>query len=102
MELFIESSKTDQSRQGAVVVIARTGTNLCQVAMLERYVAMASVPPGKSDSLLFRGITKNVQAEFEFLTVSSSVFHILILGLCFPSVCMTRVEISFLRADIQT
>ena len=28
MELFIESSKTDQLWQGAIVVIARTGTNL--------------------------------------------------------------------------
>ena len=58
MELFIESSKTDQLRQGAVVVIARTGTNLCPVAMLERYMAMAALLPGESDSFLFRGITQ--------------------------------------------
>ena len=57
LELFIESSKTDQLREGALVVIARTGTNLCPVAMLERYLNLASVPAGQSDSFLFRGIT---------------------------------------------
>ena len=47
MELFIESSKTDQLRQGAVVVIARTGTSLCPVAMLERYVRMSAITLGE-------------------------------------------------------
>ena len=41
-----------------MVVRACTGTNPCPVAMLERYTAMASVSPGESDSLLFRGITQ--------------------------------------------
>ena len=45
MELFIESSKTDQPRQGAVVVIAHTGTNLCPVAMLERIHGYGSLAP---------------------------------------------------------
>ena len=58
MELFIESSKTDHLRQGAVVVIACTGTNLCPVAMLERYMAMASVSAGESNSFLSRRITQ--------------------------------------------
>ena len=58
MELFIESSKTDQLRQGATVVIARTGTNLCPIAMLECYVQMAGTTLGESDSFLFRGIVQ--------------------------------------------
>ena len=58
MELFTELSKTDQLRQGAVVVKACTGTNLCPVAMLERYMSMASMSAGESDSFLFRGITQ--------------------------------------------
>ena len=43
MEIFIESSKTDQLRDGAWVVIAHTGTLLCPVAMLERYMRMADI-----------------------------------------------------------
>ena len=58
MELFIESSKTDQLRQGAVVVIARTGNSLCPVAMLERYVRMSAITLGESDGFLFRGIVQ--------------------------------------------
>ena len=46
MELSIESSKTDQLWQGAVVVIARTGTSLCPVAMLERYARMSAITLG--------------------------------------------------------
>ena len=56
MELFIESSKTGQLQQGAVVVIARTGTSLCPVAMLERYLRMAAITLGESGGSLFRGI----------------------------------------------
>jgi integrase len=56
MELFIESSKTDQLRQGARVVVARTNNELCPVAMLERYISMANVTCDSTDSFLFRGI----------------------------------------------
>ena len=38
IEIFIESSKTDQLRDGAWVVIARTDSPLCPVAMLECYM----------------------------------------------------------------
>ena len=54
MELFIESSKTDQYRDGAWVVVARTNTKCCPVAMLERYMCMAA--SARSDECLFRGI----------------------------------------------
>ena len=60
MELFVESSKTDQFRDGAWLVIARTGTNLCPVAMVESYIELAGTK-GSPDKLLFRGLinTKN-------------------------------------------
>ena len=55
LEIYIESSKTDQYRDGAWVVIARTSSGLCPVLMLERYVKMAAV--GKdADKFLFRGL----------------------------------------------
>ena len=38
MELFLESSKTDQYRDGAHIIIARTNSQICPVTMLERYV----------------------------------------------------------------
>ena len=60
MELFIESSKTDQFRDGAWVTIARTGTKTCPVAMTDRYIKLANIT-GSPDQHLFRGIvrTKN-------------------------------------------
>ena len=57
---FIESSKTDQFREGAWVPIARTGSKICLVAMLERYFQAADVK-GNVDKLLCRGLTSTKQ-----------------------------------------
>ena len=43
MELFVEASKTDQFQDGAWVVIARTQSKFCPVAMMERYSNMAAI-----------------------------------------------------------
>ena len=65
VELFIETSKTDQYRDGSVVVvIARTGSECCPVAMLRRYLRMTGVSIDRpSDKYLFRRLvnTKNGQ-----------------------------------------
>ena len=60
MEIFVESSKTDQLREGAWVVIARTKNKLCPVAMLERYFTLGAIT-GEDTKFLFRGLcnTKN-------------------------------------------
>ena len=50
-KFFIES---DQFREGAWVPIARTGSNICPVAKLERYFEAADIK-GDADKLLFRG-----------------------------------------------
>ena len=55
VEIFVESSKTDQLRDGAWVVIARTRSTLCPVAMLERYLHMSKVV-ARRDRCLFRAI----------------------------------------------
>ena len=60
MEVFIESSKTDQFREGAWVPIARTNSNICPVAMLERYFRLANIQ-GDADKLFFRGLTSTKQ-----------------------------------------
>ena len=59
VELFIEASKTDQFRDGARVVVARTGSRNCPVAMLERYLQMAQISVLEpSGNCLFRGLVK--------------------------------------------
>lgn len=57
MEIFIESSKTDQYRDGAWVVIARTASQICPVNMTERYFSLGEIS-GSPDQHLFRGITR--------------------------------------------
>ena len=64
LEVFVESSKTDQYRDGATVVIARTGNEYCPVAMLERYMRVANISiASPTESYLFRRLvsTKNGQ-----------------------------------------
>ena len=55
MVVRLASSKADQYRQGDSVIIARTGSSACPVAMLERYYAMAALHK-LSKLCLFRGI----------------------------------------------
>ena len=82
MELFVESSKTNQFRDGAWVVIARTGTNLCPVAMVERYIELAGTK-GSPDILLFRGLisTKNGCKLRELGGLSYTRVRELVLGM---------------------
>ena len=56
MSVVIRSSKTDQYRQGDVVPVARTGTAMCPVGMMERYYEMGEIGHN-SDLPLFRVIT---------------------------------------------
>ena len=62
MELHITSSKTDQYRQGATLLIARTRLPTCPVVMLERYIAAGKVDLC-SGSKLFRGIVSTKKGE---------------------------------------
>ena len=62
MELFIESSKTDQYRDGAWVTITRSGFTTCPVQMLERYSKLGGIG-GSPDMLLFRGIVHTKSGE---------------------------------------
>ena len=62
LELFIESSKTDQYRDGARIIIARSEQNTCPVGMLERYMQLGNI--GNSPELpLFRGIVHTRSGE---------------------------------------
>lgn len=55
MLLVIQKSKTDIYRDGAHVVIARTGTRLCPVSNVEKYFSICSFD---SNDLIFRTISK--------------------------------------------
>ena len=62
MSVRIIASKTDQYRQGDSIIVARTGTKTCPVAMMERYFLMGSL--AQSSSLpVFRGITRTKNGE---------------------------------------
>ena len=52
----MQQSKTDQYRHGNEVVIARTKSDTCPVAMLEQYMAMANLMPA-GENWLFRPLT---------------------------------------------
>ena len=58
MELFIESSKTNQFRGGAWVIVARTATKTCPVQIAERYIELAKID-GSPDLHLFRAIVRS-------------------------------------------
>ena len=60
--LKIVSSKTDQFREGAALVIARTGLCTCPVAMLERYFHMGGLCSGSHDKV-FRAIVNTKSGE---------------------------------------
>lgn len=56
MSVFIEGSKTDKYRDGAWIIIARTGTMLCPVVNLERYFLWAGIE-SDSDVYVFSHLT---------------------------------------------
>ena len=62
MVIQITSSKTDQYREGASLVIARTGTATCPVSMMQRYFSMGQLAHGSQD-YLFRGIMHTKSGE---------------------------------------
>ena len=62
MVVRIASSKSDQYRQGDSVIVARTGSSACSVAMLEHYYDMAALPK-LSKLRLFRGIVVTKSGE---------------------------------------
>jgi integrase len=76
-QIFIEKSKTDQTRKGAWVLVARTGTELCPVTRLEGY--MRNLKPG-SDEPVFRTIWRRSvkvtgQECLGLTAISSTVYH---------------------------
>ena len=58
MSIFLESSKTDQFRDGAWVAIARSNQDTCHVKALEQYIAAAKIDLGE-DLLLFKALSSS-------------------------------------------
>ena len=55
MAVFIESSKTDKYRDGSWIIISKTGTCLCPVTNVKKYIEWAKL---KSDDFLFCNLSK--------------------------------------------
>ena len=62
MEITVTSSKTDQYRQGSVILIAKSKHATCPVSMLQKYFELGKLDPA-SESRLFRGITRSKNGE---------------------------------------
>lgn len=62
LQLKITSSKTDQLREGAVVVITKTKSDTCPVSRLQEYIRIASINLSSKERL-FRGIIKTKRGE---------------------------------------
>ena len=61
MDIFIESSKTDQYRDGAWVPVARSCKPTCPVVMLLRYFNMTGFDKSDDGGFLFRGLSKSAK-----------------------------------------
>ena len=53
--VFIESSKTDKFRDGSWIMIAKTGTQLCPVDNVKKYIEWAEL---NSEGFLFCNLSK--------------------------------------------
>ena len=62
MVITLPRSKTDQYRDGSTVMVARSGTPTCPVAMLEQYFSKAALIQS-STALVFRGIVNTKTGE---------------------------------------
>ena len=62
MVVRVQSSKTDQYRDGASLVIARTGLPTCPVAMMERYFHRRELE-STHKGFVFRGVTPTKAGE---------------------------------------
>ena len=58
VSIFLESSKTDQFRDGAWVAVARSNQDTCPVKALEQYIAAAKIDLGE-DLPLFRALSSS-------------------------------------------
>ena len=62
MAVSLPRSKTDQYREGSVVLVARSGTSTCPVAAMERYFETAKLTCNES-TYVFRAIVRTKTGE---------------------------------------
>ena len=72
VSIFLESSKTDQFRQGAWIVIARSGQPTCPVKALEQYIVAAKIDLS-DDSPLFRSLLRSKDSRVRGLTYTRAL-----------------------------
>ena len=67
VSIFLESSNTDQLRQGAWIVLARSGQPTCPVKTLEYYIVAALINMS-DDSPLFRSLWRSKDSQVRGIT----------------------------------
>ena len=72
VSIFLESSKTDQFRQGAWIVIARSGQPTCPVKALEQYIAAAK-PIRRLTFVPIPAAIKRFQSSWNYLYKSERI-----------------------------
>ena len=69
MEISIVKSKTDQLREGEILVIAKTEGDLCPVNLLQLYLSKAGIPDNSTE-YVFRAISKSKRSLFPQIGIS--------------------------------
>ncbi|CAG2234889.1 unnamed protein product [Mytilus edulis] len=67
LQINIQKSKTDRYRQGNTILISRTGTDLCPVAMLQKYFRVANFLPLFGDPETTTYMTRVVTIYFYYI-----------------------------------
>ena len=63
LKVFIESSKTDQYRDGQWIIIVKSGQDTCPYAMLKCYFLMAGISEDSQDHIFRAVITKRDKSQ---------------------------------------
>jgi integrase len=71
--IFVESSKTDQYRDGAHVIIGKTGTDLCPFVMLQKYLQACVSLSG--DNFIFRSFAKCKAGNYVLRTLNKPMTY---------------------------
>ncbi|XP_069109457.1 integrase/recombinase xerD homolog [Argopecten irradians] len=74
MEIFVEQSKTDIYRDGAWIIVSRTGSRLCPVCNFELYLKLAGISVD-SEEFVFRNLTKMASGRYSLRNVDKPMTY---------------------------
>ncbi|XP_069139234.1 uncharacterized protein [Argopecten irradians] len=74
MEIFVKQSKTDVYRDGAWIIVSRTGSRLCPVCNFELYLKLAGISVD-SEEFVFRNLTKIASGRYSLRNVDKPMTY---------------------------